>query len=448
MSGTQSPKQLSSKLQKIAKLAKDKRGVALTTLAHHIDIDWLKEAYKRTRKDGAPGIDGQTGTAYAEHLEERLQSLLNRAKLGELYRAPPVRRVEIPKGNGGVRPLGIPTFEDKVLQRAVLMVLDAVYEQDFLDCSYGFRPGRGQHDAQEAIRQHAMKMGGGWVLEADIKSYFDSVAHGHLRAILRHRVRDGVLLRLIGKWLKAGVMQEGCVYHPEQGTPQGGVISPLLANVYLHEVLDQWFMTVVRPRMKGRAELVRFADDFVLLFAREDDARRVAKVLPKRLARYSLELHPEKTRLLRFERPRHNNKRRPKGDKRPQSFDFLGFTFYWGRSRKGRWVVRTKTSASRFSRTLRRISEYCRRNRHEPIAVQHKVLTQKLEGHDNYYGTPGNYRALANLRWHTRRIWHKWLNRRSHQAYIPWEKMQQILAANPLPAARIVHSHKARAAKP
>jgi RNA-directed DNA polymerase len=264
MSGTPSPGNVSTKLERIAKRAKEMRGEAFTTLAHHIDIEWLMEAYRRTRKDGAVGVDGQSAAEYAANLEGNLQSLLNRAKSGDDYRAPPVRRVHIPKGDGSkTRPIGIPTFEDKVLQRSVAMVLEAVYEQDFHDCSYGFRPGRSAHHALRALREATMEMEGGWVLEADIEKFFDSVDRAQLQEILQRRVRDGVLLRLIGKWLNAGVMEEGRLYRPEAGTPQGGVISPLLANIYLHEVLDEWFAHQVQPRLRGRAHLVRYADDCV-----------------------------------------------------------------------------------------------------------------------------------------------------------------------------------------
>lgn len=298
MPGTLGSENVSTRLQRIAELAKAAPQMVLTTLAHHIDADWLREAYRRTRKDGATGVDEQTAAQYAQHLEENLRGLLERLKSGTYY-APPVRRVHIPKGDGRkTRPIGIPTFEDKVLQRAVAMVLEAVYEQDFLECSYGFRPGRSAHQALQALWDGLMRMGGGWVLEVDIQSFFDSVDHSHLRGFLDQRVRDGVLRRAIDKWLKAGVLEEGAVRHPDSGTPQGGVISPLLANVYLHEVLDKWFERDVRPRLHGEAVLVRYADDFVMAFSREDDARRIYEVLPKRFGKYGLTLHPEKTRLL------------------------------------------------------------------------------------------------------------------------------------------------------
>jgi RNA-directed DNA polymerase len=252
---------ISTKLERIASMAKAMPGVALTTLAHHIDVDWLREAYRRTRKDGAKGVDGRGAEQFAERLEENLRSLLERAKSGT-YLAPPVRRAHIPKGDGTrTRPIGIPTFEDKVLQRAVAMVLEAVYEQEFHPFSYGFRPRRSAHQACEAFRTALVRMAGGWVVEVDIQSFFDNLGHEHLREILGRRVRDGVLLRLIGKWLNAGVMEGLVLSHPESGTPQGGVISPLLANIYLHEVLDGWFVHTVQPRLKGRVALVRYADD-------------------------------------------------------------------------------------------------------------------------------------------------------------------------------------------
>lgn len=272
MTGTKCPETISTKQEQIAGLAKRFPG-ELTTLAHRMDLEWMREAYRRTRKDGAVGVDGQTSQEYAEKLEENLQDLLIRAKAGDHYRAPPVRRVHIPKGDGSkTRPIGIPTFEDKVLQRSVMMVLEPVYEHDFMDCSYGFRPGRGAHDALQAIWDQMMPMRGGWVLEADIEDFFGSVNHAQLREIFSQRVRDGVLVRLIGKWLKAGVMEEGRVYHPETGTPQGGVISPLLANIYLHEVLDVWFHREVLPRLRGTAFLVRYADDCAPRRRREEAA--------------------------------------------------------------------------------------------------------------------------------------------------------------------------------
>jgi len=441
MVGTPSLKTVSTKRERIAQLAKQMPGVALTSLSHHIDIEWLKEAFRRTRKDGAVGVDGQTAEEYAANLEGNLQSLLDRAKSGDHYRAPPVRRVHIPKGDGSkTRPIGVPTFEDKVLQRAAVMALEPVFEQDFLDCSYGFRPGRGAHDALDALWNHTMAMNGGWVLEADIEGFFDALDKAQLRTMFCQRVRDGVLVRLIGKWLKAGVLEAGNVYHPESGTPQGGVISPLLANIYLHEVLDVWFHQQVLPRLRGRAHLVRYADDFVMVFETKVDACRVLDVLPKRFGKYGLRLHPEKTRLVRFTKPRGGPKPPGSDQDHPGSFELLGFRHFWNRSRKGNWVVKRKTASSRFSRALHRIAIWCRVNRHLPITDQHRALSAKLRGHDAYYGITGNHRMLQLLRQQAARAWRKWLSRRSRKAGLTWVQMRALLQRHPLPAARVVHS--------
>ncbi len=428
---------VSTKLRRIAKLAREMPEVELNTLAHHIDMDWMREAFRRTRKDGAAGVDGRSGREYGADLEANLQSLLDRAKTGR-YRAPNVRRVHIPKGRGReTRPLGIPTFEDKVLQRAVVMALEAVYEQDFLDCSYGFRPGRSAHSALAALRRELMDMSGGWVLDVDIRRFFDTIDHAKLRDILRQRIRDGVLLRLIGKWLNAGVLEAGNVTYPKAGTPQGGVISPLLANVFLHEVMDTWFEHTVKPRLEGRACLVRYADDAVMVFAEEGDARRVLDVLPKRFAKYGLTLHPEKTRLVQFNRPRwHAGRGGPRGP-RPGTFDLLGFTHYWGRTRRGGWAVKQKTAADRFSRALRRIAEWCRTHRHQAVKEQWRTLCLKLKGHFGYYGITGNSTALDNLRHHVRHVWRKWLSRRSQTAHINWDRFAFLEQRYPLPPARV-----------
>jgi group II intron reverse transcriptase/maturase len=435
MAGTSSSETISSKLQRVAELAREMPQAVLATLAHHIDLDFLLEAYRRTRKDGAAGVDGQTAREYAEHLEENLRDLLDRAKSGT-YRAPPVRRVHIPKGDGRrTRPIGIPTFEDKVLQRAVTMVLEGVYEQDFHDGSYGFRPGRSPHQALDILWNRLMAVGGGWVLELDIEDFFGSLDHRQLREILHRRVRDGVLLRLIGKWLHAGVLEDGSLTHPEAGTPQGGVISPLLANVFLHEVLDTWLEDVVRPRMRGAMHWIRYADDAVIVFANEGDARRVMAVLSKRLAKYGLRLHPEKTRLVAFGRPRSGGR-----EDRPGTFDFLGFTHYWGKSRRGSPVVRRKTARDRFRRSLRAVYRWCRVNRHLPLVVQQRVLGVKLRGHYAYYGITGNSPHLARFRCEVRRVWRKWLDRRSHSKRLSWELFARLVERYPLPPPRVVHS--------
>jgi group II intron reverse transcriptase/maturase len=419
-------------------MAKKMPGVALTTLAHHIDIDWLREAYRRTRKDGARGVDGQSAEQYAENVEGNLHALLERVKSGA-YRAPPVRRVHIPKGDGSqTRPIGIPTFEDKVLQRAVAMLLEAVYEEEFHDFSFGFRLGRSAHDACEALQHETVKMAGGWILEVDIRQFFDTLDHGLLRDILGRRVRDGTILRLIGKWLNAGVMEGSVLSHPEAGTPQGGVISPLLANIYLHAVLDEWFVRDVRPRLQGRAVLIRYADDFVFVFARKLDAERVFEVLPKRFGKYGLVLHPDKTRLVPFRRPDRDDRI---GSDGPGTFDLLGFTHYWGMSRKGNWVVKRRTAKSRLSRTLRRIGEWCRRHRHDDVESQHRALVQKLRGHYAYFGVTSNGASIARVWYETTKLWRKWLCRRSQKGFVTWEKMLRLLERFPLPSPRIMHRY-------
>jgi group II intron reverse transcriptase/maturase len=441
MAGASKPDLVSTRQQRIAELAKQSPEMGFTSLAHHIDLRWLHEAYLRTRRDGAPGVDGQTVADYRANLPENLQSLLDRAKSGT-YWAPPVRRVHIPKGTSGdTRPIGIPTFEDKVLQRAVVMVLEAVYEQDFLDCSYGFRPGRSAHQALDALWQRTMGMGGGWVLEVDIRKFFDTLDHAHLRELLRHRIRDGVLLRLIGKWLNAGVFEEGNLSFPEAGTPQGGVVSPLLANVYLHYVLDVWFEREVKPRLRGRAFLIRYADDFVIGFASEEDARRVLDVLPKRFGKYGLTLHPDKTRLVPFQRPPHQDTPATTSEwVRPGSFDLLGFTHFWSRSRRGFWVVKRRTAQGRLSRALKTIAQWCRLNRHQPLTEQHHTLSQKLRGHFAYFGITGNSFALSRFRVAVVRIWKKWLERRRRRCFLPWEVFERLLRRYPLPPARAIHS--------
>jgi RNA-directed DNA polymerase len=440
MAETSSSTTVSTKLERIAKLAREMPQAALTTLAHYIDIDWLRQAYRRTRKDGATGIDRQTADEYANNLDDNLRSLLERAKSGS-YVAPPVRRVHIPKGDGSqTRPIGIPTFEDKVLQRAVAMVLEAIYEQSFLDCSYGFRPGRSAHQALRVVQNQTVMMAGRWVLEIDIRKFFDTLDHCHLRDIVRKRVRDGVLLRLIDKWLNAGVMEEGAIEYPDAGTPQGGVISPLLANIYLHEVLDAWFVQQVVPRLAGRAVLVRYADDAVLIFGSERDARRVADVLPKRFAKYGLALHPEKTRLVDFRRPDRRALPSPdNGDaqSRPGTFDLLGFTHYWAMSRKRHWVVKQKTAADRLRRAIRRVAVWCRLHRHEPVSDQWTALRKKLLGHFAYFGITGNYQALHNFSVRVIGVWQKWLSRRSQRAWISREKMTRLLERYPLPQPRL-----------
>ena len=425
---------VSMKQRQIAELAKRHPTMAFTSLNHHLDLDWLREAFFRTRKNGAPGVDGQTWAFYAENLEDNLRSLLERAKNGSYY-APPVRRVWIPKGTGNeTRPIGIPTLEDKVLQRAVVMILEAIYEQNFYDCSYGFRRGRSAHQALESLWTQTMRTGGGWILEVDIQKFFDTLDHGHLRSFLQRRVRDGVLLRLSGKWLNAGVMEDGELSYPEDGSPQGGVVSPILANVFLHYVLDQWFAEEVKPRLRGQVFLIRYADDFVMGFTHEEDARRVMEVLPKRFGKYRLTIHPDKTRLVPFRRPPRTP---PRGGNaaEPGTFDLLGFTHFWARTRKGGWAVKRRTASSRFTRAVRKITEWCKVNRHLPLEEQHHTLSQKLRGHYGYYGITGNRSTLWRFHTAVQEVWRKWLMRRKRGGRRPWSWFAQLQRRFRLPTA-------------
>lgn len=369
---------VSTKQERIAALAKQSPGMVFTSLAYHIDLEWLQEAYKRTKKNKAVGVDGITAKQYEENLEENLKDLLNRAKSGRNY-APPVKRVYIPKGQNELRPIGIPTLEDKVLQRAVCMVLEPIYEHDFLACSYGFRPHRSPHQAIQTIWQGVMQMRGGWILDVDIRKYFETIDHSNIREMLRQRVNDGVITRLVGKWLNAGVQETGQISYPDVGSPQGGVISPLLSNIYLHYVMDMWFENMVKPVMHGRTFMVRFADDIVIAFENKSDAERVYQVINKRFAKYGLTLHPEKTKLVNFTSP-------PYGAKTPKSeqgtFDFLGFTHFWGKSKNGSWVLKRCTAGKRLRSKLIALYEWCKQNRHRPIREQHKDLTCALSSED------------------------------------------------------------------
>jgi len=449
MTGTPRPETVLTKQKRIAALARNCPAMAFTTLAHHIDIDWLFTAYAQTRKDGAVGVDGQTAEDYERDLRGNLEDLLNRAKSGT-YHAPPVRRVHIPKAGSTTetRPLGIPTLEDKILQRAVLMLLEPIFETAFLDVSHGFRPGRGAHGALGSLWKQLMALGCTWVVDVDLRKFFDTIDHGHLREFLKRRVRDGVVLRLIGKWLNAGVLEDGVLTTPEHGTPQGGVISPLLANIVLHYVLDHWFTEEVRPRLKGEAFLIRYADDFVIGVARADDAERIMEVLPKRMSKYGLTVRPEKTRLVRFhprEAAASETKDRPSAD--PETFDFLGFTHYWGRSQGGGWVIKRKTARNRLKRAFQALSDWCRKNLHQPIAAQHQKLSQKLHGHYAYYGITGNFCSLQEFLDGARTIWRRWLARRCRDGSLSWTTFLRLERRFALPAARAVHSVLSSAAK-
>ncbi len=422
-----------TKQQWIAEQAREHPERVFTSLHHLIDIDWMHEAYRRTRKDGAAGIDGVTAAEYETDLEANLESLLNRIKAGS-YHAPPVRRHYIPKADGRKRPLGIPTLEDKVAQRAILMLLEPIYEADFQPCSYGFRPGRSAHDALAALRAGITEQGHRWVIDADLSEYFDSIEHGHLRSILDLRIKDGVVRRMIDKWLKAGVLEQHTVRRTDTGTPQGGVISPMLSNIFLHHVLDEWFERVAKPRLRGSCQLVRFADDLVMTFEDCHSGERMLAVLGERLGRYGLVLHATKTRYVDF-RPKC-----PHGHDAAATFDFLGFTHVWGRSRRGKTVVRQLTAKSRFARAVKAVHDWCKRNRHMPIQQQRAHLARVIRGHCNYYGLTGNSKRLSGFRRQVIRTWRKWLSRRHRAGRLNWARMNELLTRHPLPQAKVMRS--------
>ena len=420
-------------------LARSNPAMALNSLNHYIDYEWVKYAYDCTRKDGAVGVDGQTGEDYAANLEQNLCGLIDRLKSGR-YRAPPVRRQFIEKADGGLRGLGIPSFEDKVAQRAIVMLLEPIYEQDFQDCSFGFRPARSAHQALRAVWKGITQRGGRWVLDVDVRKYFDSIDQAKLREFLARRVTDGVVRRLIDKWLKAGVLEDGQLSYPDAGTPQGGVISPCLANVFLHYVLDEWFAVEVQPRLRGPSTLVRFADDFVVLLAYRDDAERVLRVLGKRLDKYGLELHPDKTQMIDFRfrpKPGHDDQQGTLAT----TFKFLGFTHVWVTSVKGKAVVRQLTATDRVARALKAINRQCRAMRTWPVRDQHQRLCRMLKGHYAYFGISGNSERLATMKFKVERIWRKWLSRRSNRSPLPWAAFKGILERFPLPQSRIVHRY-------
>ena len=423
---------MSPGLLKVVERAKTEPEGRFHWLAHLIDVPALMRAYRRTRKDAAVGVDGVTKEQYGQALEGNLRDLHERL-VSKRYRHQPIRRVHIRKDEGKTRPIGISAFEDKLVQDAVREVLEAIYEQGFQDCSHGFRPKRNAHDAIRALDRIAHRGKVNWILEADIVSFFDSLDRTKLNELLQIRVADGSLLRLIGKCLHGGVLDGAEYTEPETGTAQGSVLSPMLGNVYLHYVLDPWFEREVKPRLRGEVHLVRYADDFVMTFERQDDAERVMEVLGKRMGRFGLTLHPDKTRLLPFRRPPPGQT----GGKGPATFDFLGFTLHWRRARSGRWGMMCKTRQARLRRSIQAIADWCRRYRHLPVKEQHAALTRRIQGHFNYFGVNGNSHSLLLLVEQVKRAWYKWLRRRSQQAHLTWEGLGELLKRFPLPRPRI-----------
>lgn len=432
MSDATTSESVSTKLLMVAERAKRDPEARLLALARLIDEEMLKDAYDRIRKDAAVGVDGVSKEKWGKALDSNISALHARMKQGQ-YRHQPVRRVHIPKESGKTRPIGISCIEDKVVQNALTMVLEIVYEPVFLECSYGFRPGRNAHDALRTLNAACMRGEVNWVLEADIESYFDSIDRKKLMEMLRQRVNDESFARLVGKCLHVGVLEGEQYSEPERGTAQGSALSPMLGNIYLHHALDVWMEREVRPRLGGKACLVRYADDFVIGFELQQDAQRVMEVLPKRMARYGLRLHPEKTRLFPFRRP----PRGQTGGKGPGTFDFLGFTLLWRRTRNGSWAQNFQTRTARLPRSRKAIDDYCRSHRHEPVRKQHAGLCRRLNGHINYFGVNGNLVRVARLIAAAERIWFKWLRRRSNRTRLTWQRFGKLLKAFPLPRPRV-----------
>jgi RNA-directed DNA polymerase len=420
---------MSTQIDRISELAKEDAKPQFYSIGHMITPESLYAAFRGLRKKASAGVDGVTYEEYEKVAAGNIQTLHERLKSGK-YQAQPLRRVYIPKENGKQRPISIPALEDKIVQKATVEILNAIYEQDFLDCSYGFRPGRGQHQALDEVGRVICTRPTGWVLEIDVTAYFDSIVREQLMEMIEKRVRDGSVLRLIRKWIQVGVIEEGRLLVSETGTDQGQTISPLLANIYLHYVLDEWFENEVKPRMRGEAHEIRFADDAVMCFQYKEDAEKVMEVLPKRFAKYGLTIHPEKTRLLEF--GRYAEEKAKRQGKKPATIDFLGFTYVCARSRKGKFTVHVKTMKKRFRRGLKAIAEWCQENRHEPVEEQQQTLNAKLRGHYQYYGLPTNSRSIWKFYRGVCRIWRTWLNRRTRGKRLTWEKYTELLRRHPL----------------
>ena len=439
---TQSRKLLPPSLVRVHEAASRDRKTRFTALLHHVNVEALERAFGRLKRSAAAGVDGETVATYEQGLSEKLQDLCDRVHRGR-YRPEPVRRVYIPKSDGGQRPLGIPALEDKIVQGAVAEVLSVIYEVDFVGFSYGFRPGRSPHQALRALHTALMTQYVNWVLDADIRRFFDSVNHEWLLRMLAHRVADPRVLGLIRGWLRAGVLDGNVWSDTVEGTPQGAGISPLLANVFLHYVLDLWVHQWRKRHPHGRAVIVRYADDFVMGFQYEADARKMVVALRERLAGFGLTLHEDKTRLIEFGRLS-TERRQARGDRRPETFAFLGFTHYCARSREGRFVVKRRTDRKRLTRKLHTVRADQRRRMHTPLPDQHRWLCSVLRGHYRYYGLPSNWHALDGFYDEVCRGWFRALRRRSQRG-LTWDRFNQWLARFPLPRARISHTREALA---
>jgi RNA-directed DNA polymerase len=431
-----------SELAQIRQTARSNKDVKFTALMHHIyRIDTLRFAYSQLKRQAAAGVDGETWRHYGEALEDNLQSLSHRLKRGA-YRAKPVRRVYIPKADGRQRPLGVTALEDKLVQRATVEVLSTIYETDFLGFSYGFRPGRSQHKALDALYCGLYERRVNWVLDLDVRSFFDRLSHEWLVRFLQHRIADRRVLRLIQKWLNAGVLEEGVRTFAEEGSPQGGSASPLLANIYLHYVFDLWVQAWRKKRARGDVIVVRYADDIVVGFKYKDEAERFWAELKERMQKFQLELHPEKTRLFEFGRHAAANRKRV-GLGKPETFDFLGFTHICGKTKKGRFMVLRHTVRKRMQAKLQQVKIELRRRMHDPVPEVGAWLKSVVGGHIRYFGVPGNRYALAHFRFTVSHLWHHVLERRSQKGRVQWERMQRLIHRW-LPPAHICHPYPSR----
>jgi group II intron reverse transcriptase/maturase len=425
------------KLTLITERARREPGCQFTSLAHLLDERFLEHCYYRLGRDRASGIDGVTWREYGENLEENLGDLVARLK-GKRYRPLPARRVYIPKDEHSQRPLGLPALEDKIVQKGVAMILEAIYEADFLECSYGFRPSRNCHQAIDAVDKTIMRNPINHVIDADIKGFFDNVSHEWMEKFLGVRIVDPSFLLLIRRFLKAGYMDTGLLVATERGTPQGGNLSPILSNIFLHYVLDLWFEKRLRRQVRGACFLVRYADDFVCLVQYQDDARHMEQALRERFTQFDLELHPEKTRVIRFGRYERENARRQ--NRRAHTFDFLGFTHFCGTSRRGKFIVGRRTSRKKFRKKCKELNAWLKRVRNfRPVKEWWPILAAKLRGHYQYYGVSGNMPSLARFYQVALRLALKWLNRRSQRRSFSWAGFYAYLKHYPLPQPQIVH---------
>jgi RNA-directed DNA polymerase len=432
----QSRVSVSQALERIRKVAKERKKEKFTALFHHISIDLLEEAFFELKEDAAPGVDRLTWKDYEAELERNLEDLHDRVQRGA-YRALPSRRVYIPKPDGRQRPLAVAALEDKIVQRAVVALLNAIYEEDFLGISYGFRPGRGTHDALDALCVGIDSRKVSWILDADIRSFFDEISQEWLIRFLEHRIGDRRIIRLIQKWLKAGILEDGVVSVSDRGTGQGSVISPLLANIYLHYTLDLWAVRWRRRAATGDMIIVRYADDFIVGFQHERDARHFLDEIRERLGEFALSLHPKKTRLIEFGRFAAERRKR-RGLGKPETFNFLGFTFICGKTRAGKFQIKRKTRRDRMRAKLKMIKEEMRRRMHQPILVQGKWLWHVVRGYFNFHAVPTNFRALVAFRTEIAKRWRRVLTRRSDMDKLNWDRMKRLIDEW-LPKPRIIH---------